>query len=413
MNKKHPLLQTLFQVIGKGASALSSLLVAIVIGNMLGVSSFGDFVKIVSFVGLFYPLVDLGMNAIILRKSDEEKDFSSFAYTRMLYALVFIAICSVAVIFLPYEKTTGIGFSPMVKTGIMIYSFTLVTQAMLLSSAVIFQKERSYEKQMITSILAASVMVIVVVLATASKSLIVTVFAACLGNIVSGIFSMVFIRNYLHFPKINPTQMWRLLKESFPLGIMLLCNLVYFRVDVLILSVLKGSADVGVYGFAYRFFDFAVAISLFVSNGMYPQLLESLHNRAEVKKITVYYLKLGIGISFIIVFVGLLLSPFISVFSKNFAASMIPFQVLLLSLPLFFITSILQWLLIAQKQISYLLIIYVVSGIINVCLNLVFIPSGSYIAAAVITGASEAIVLGFLLLKFSWFPKNIQNLRLI
>jgi O-antigen/teichoic acid export membrane protein len=63
------------------------------------------------------------------------------------------------------------------------------------------------------------------------------------------------------------------------------------------------------------------------------------------------------------------------------------------------VTSLLQWSLITLGKQKFLLYIYLISAIINVALNLIFIPSFSYLASAVITGVTELLVMVILAIK--------------
>jgi len=62
--------------------------------------------------------------------------------------------------------------------------------------------------------------------------------------------------------------------KSFPIGLMLIFNLIYFRVDMFLLSLLAPTKDVGIYGLSYKFFDFLIALPLFLSNAIYPFLIK-------------------------------------------------------------------------------------------------------------------------------------------
>jgi O-antigen/teichoic acid export membrane protein len=67
-------------------------------------------------------------------------------------------------------------------------------------------------------------------------------------------------------------------------------------------------------------------------------------------------------------------------------------------LPFFFTTSFMQWILIALGKQKYLMIVYLLSTILNIVLNIIFIPQYSYVACAIITLVSEALVFLFLLI---------------
>ena len=96
----------------------------------------------------------------------------------------------------------------------------------------------------------------------------------------------------------------------------------------------------------------------------------------------------------------LVFAPLISLVKVDFAPSVTPFRILSASLPIFFLSSLFMWVLIAQDKQWLLLKIYGAGMIVNIVLNLLFIPRFGYYAAAVITVVSEAVVLFFLLRSY-------------
>ncbi|MCL5113800.1 MAG: hypothetical protein M1372_01355, partial [Patescibacteria group bacterium] len=60
-----------------------------------------------------------------------------------------------------------------------------------------------------------------------------------------------------------------------------------------------------------------------------------------------------------------------------------------------------------NKQI-FLMVIYLSSALLNIVLNVLFIPVASYNASAIITGVSEGFVLIFLIVKVLSLKKNFE-----
>ncbi len=58
---------TAAQLLGKVISAAVGFLTTLLLAQTLGVVSYGEFIKIMAFVSLFYPAIDFGFNAIYLR----------------------------------------------------------------------------------------------------------------------------------------------------------------------------------------------------------------------------------------------------------------------------------------------------------------------------------------------------------
>ena len=85
----------------------------------------------------------------------------------------------------------------------------------------------------------------------------------------------------------------------------------------------------------------------------------------------------------------------------GFDQSIVALRILLLGLPLFYISSPLQWFLVTVGKERVLPLIYGMAAMVSIFLNLVFIPKFSYQASAVIVLAVEGLILA-LLAVFSW-----------
>ncbi|MDO8658189.1 MAG: polysaccharide biosynthesis C-terminal domain-containing protein, partial [Candidatus Levybacteria bacterium] len=229
-----------------------------------------------------------------------------------------------------------------------------------------------------------------------------------MGGIITAVIALYSTKERIVPLSLNVASQRSLIRESLPLGIMLIFSFVYFRTDIFLLSILRPVSDVGIYGLAGKFFEFIIAVPLFLSNAIYPTLLKE-QRFANFLDDGKKYLILFITISFIVLIPFWFLSPLVSLIKPEFSPAIVPLRILLIFLPFFFATSILQWILIAQKKQIYLMYIYIGATIANISLNLIFIPKYSYIASAIITGIVEAIVFIPLFVMVFLMPKFYQK----
>ncbi len=399
---------TFFQIIARVASSGTTFLITLILVHRFAFSGYGDFAKVSAFVTLFYLIADFGLNAIFLQKEDAKIRFKDLFYTRLLLAVILTFLVNLLTFFLPYNPITHIGYSPDVRMGITIFSFTLITEAILYTATAVFQRELSYEYFMISTII-GSIVTLLVVFAAAifSNSLLYIYLSFIIGGLVESGLAVFFTKEAVFPPHIDPIFAKRLALETLPIALMLIFNLVYFRIDIILLSVMESSRDVGVYDLSYKFFDFLIALPLFLSNALYPSILENEKIHKNFAAMITKYMLLFVVFSIIILLPTWFFSPLLQTINKQFIQIVYPLRILSLSLPLFFVTSILQWVLVAKKQQVYLAFVYFFSTIINIWLNVVFIPQYNYIASAVITGISELIVLILLWVKV--FVHTKQN----
>lgn len=393
---------TVYQILTRLITSGVGFLITILIARNFGLLGYGDFTKITALVGLFYLTVDFGLNAFYLQEDEKEKHFFSLLTFRLMLGVFLAIFISLLVLWLPFNQT--------VKIGVAVFSFSILNQAILLSAAVVFQRNLRYDFLLIATALGSFVSLVLVWLSIyLSLSLFYVLTGFLIGGLITNFTSLIFIKNVLQPIAVDKLFIAKLLKKSAPFGLMLLFNLVYFRIDTILLSLMRSTEEVGIYGLSYKFFDFLIALPLFLSNSVYPYLLVWQKNYrilfSKIEKITYVFLLS----SFLIVVIAWIFAPFISLIKKEFLPSVFSFKILLLSLPFFFLTNFFQWVLITLKEQKFLLFVYSFTAILNIILNIIFIPFYGYIASAIITGVSEMIVLLFLALKLLSVQKNLKN----
>lgn len=424
---KKVLANTTFQIIGKALTAATTFLLTIIIGRSLGPAGYGEFTKIFVFVGYFYTIYDFGLNNIFVKlassknlgkylKQDNASHESNEVHLfRLMVGLrtflsVTLAIAAIAIAFaLPYNQNLAIGFSPIAKIGIALASVTILTQALTTSANALFQKRLRYDLSVLAAALGSIAVIASTVIVFAVKGgLFGYISAYIIGGSVSAMAALVIIAKKLKvspLPIFNRRQAKKLIASSWPIGLALILNLVYFRIDVLILSYNRTSAEVGFYGLSYQFFEAFLTIPLFISNALYP-LLAKLHtnDRKKFVKEAKFYFALMILASLVLAVALYLVSLLIPAFyGARFAPAKASLQILALGLPFFFASALLWHILIINGRQKLLPAIYGLGAAFNLILNLIFIPTYGYIGAASTTVASEMLVV---LLLISALKKN-------
>ena len=400
---KNTTYQALTRLITSGAGFLITLLIARSFGGL----GYGEFTKVTAFVSFFYLIADFGLNAIYIKKDDEGKHFRDLFYLRFLISIILIITVNAIALVLPYNKNLDSGFSDITRLGIFIFSFSILFQSIVYSCSAVFQKKLKYDFLMISSGFGAFLTLFLILINVyLFKSIINIYFAFIMGGFLTAVISVIGTKNKILPVSLDFNFVKNLLKETLPIGLMLIFNLIYFRIDIFLLSVFRSTTDVGIYGLSYKFFDFLIALPLFLSNSIYPMLLRKRENKNAFFQIVKKYFIFSLVFSLLLILIFWFASPLFTFIKKDFIASVLPFRIFLLSLPIFFTTSILQWALIAQNNQKFLMYVYLFCAFLNIILNIIFIPHWGYIASAIITGISEFVVFIFLVLKFT---KNFKK----
>lgn len=382
--------------------------IAILLARIYGVNDFGEYVKITAYVSAFWIMGDFGLNAIVLQKYSSQNDLNEITdrfnllLTLRIFFSLFLIFVSISILsFVPS------GYTAASKLGIILMSFTILSQNIHLTCNSLFQHNLAYQKTLIALTLtniASFILILIGIYLKAPIIFVTSTFSA--AGLVLIVVSLLLARKYVS--KITLVfdflKMRKLFVSATPLGLVLIFNVLYFHIDSFLLAVLKTNRDVGLYGYAYKFFETALVIPTFYGNSIYPVLLSRLKNDKQGfhKLFKKSFLLLLAG-SLVLTGIFIIISPFlikISVNSVAFAGSVSSLQILSLSFPVYFLTSIFMWLYVSLNKKGFLLFTYGSSLLINAVLNLMFIPRFGYLASAWITGVSEAYILLIFLLFY-------------
>ncbi len=415
MRTKKILYNTGAQLAGRMASGFLAFLQTLLFARILGGEKYGELIKITSYLAFFYICVDFGLNAVYLRAIGNQvvRKLKSLIILRVVMSL---GITLIAIVGMWGLSLTNNGFSPVVVQGVVVGSLSIGVYAIWLSANAAFQKFLKYDWAALAQICGSLTTLILLFFLNQSISLqqnfsiLFCVLALVIGNLIMLGVALLYLRGYLRqsYGWID-SHMWRkLLRASWPLGLTLLFNVVYFRVDLLILTAQRTSLEVGAYGLAYKFFETALILPAFFMNSVYPELLVETSKEkilALMKNICFYLLIIGMVIG-----AGMwLLAPALVLVKSDFQASVPLLKLLSISLPIFFLTSPFMWLFILFKKQNLLVLIYLTSMIFNVLANLVFIPQYGAVSAAISTGVTEVLVLimGYWLVRKNFYVTKV------
>lgn len=393
---------TVSQIIGKAVTAGVTFFITLLIAHNLGASGYGDFTKITTYVAVFYLFADFGLNAAYIQMKNESHKknlFSSLVSLRLLGGILLMFLSLAILAFLP--QTTLGGFTPLVKIGIILYTPTILLQSLLTTTNAVFQEHLAYNKATLALGIGSVLSLFLIMLSTAlflpEALLTASILSLGLGLLVSVVIGFILVKKYVSWTLLfgQISIILAILKRALPLGLTLLCNVIYFRADSFVLTLTRSTAEVGQYGLAYKFFEFPLVIPTFFMNALFPLLTVSFvqKNSLELQRRVKKAFFLLFFSALLLTGTGFFLAPFLTSIQRDFAQSILPFRILLMGLPIFFMTSLTMWLLVVYRKTAILLAIYGISMIMNILANILLIPRFGITAAATVTVASEFLVL--------------------
>jgi O-antigen/teichoic acid export membrane protein len=215
---------------------------------------------------------------------------------------------------------------------------------------------------------------------------------------------------------------WRdTIRTSLPYGLALVLQTLYLRADLIIISLLLGSASVGIYGVSARVLESFLVLGVFFGQALLPKLAGNDHEADNtlqwgLEKAGLFALPIIIGT---MAFSGDIIKFLSSTEYLTTATQIGSEQLLYILVPtvLFaFINQIFTFALVSKNQQKKLLLINAIALALNISLNFYFIPQYGLLAAAVSTVICEALVFAFLFRlarkNFTW-PVKWSNWGLI
>jgi O-antigen/teichoic acid export membrane protein len=369
----------------------------------LGVSSYGDYIIVSVYISLFAVVFDWGIPTMLARelpRVDRPDELVGKALTLRFALAVPVSLVAAALAFGLYG---GEG-DEQARNGILIALPTIFAVSVLNTLSPIFQVKLKMDRVALAEIASQTVgAALIVALVVADRSFYELVLVTVVASGAYALLVYVFSRRLARLRLSVDVAVWRrLLRVALPLGVAVVVGTIYFRADALILSLLKGSHDVGIYGVAYRFYEMTIPFPAFFLAPVFPLLSAAAVSEAgltEFVQLLQRSFDVLVTAAVLVVAVTLPLAPDLVrlVAGEDFADSTRPLRILMIGAAFSFLASLFLFALIALDRQQRVLLLTLVALVVNLALNFALIPSFGYTAAAAIaTGTQFVIVVGAL-----------------
>lgn len=376
----------------------------IYLAKSLGVSDFGLFSVALAYFSIISSITDFGFNRFLVREVAKDKSTASpllwnIVMLRLTLTAVFFAIFSLILYSLDPDK--------MRVSLILLATMAILPQSIALTFDGIFV---AFQKLQFSSfalfISSLSTVLAGVFLVSRGFGLMGAVNALIFGQLIYALSLIIFLykSETLLLSSVNLSIIKKAIMGSLPYGLLGVLGLLYFRIDTVMLSYLKGSFETGIYGVSYKFLEAVFFIPSAFSAAFFP-ILAKLHD-LDIGRVKSLYFKSLKVMGFLggVVLLGylLVLPEIIKVFLPNYLPSIKAITILSLAIPFMFMqASSVSVLLSTDKYLKSVLFLSVLTLAFNVLGNLIFIPAFGFIGAAWVTTISEILsfVIFFVLTK--------------
>jgi O-antigen/teichoic acid export membrane protein len=373
-----------------------ALVLSIFIARSLGDVLFGRYSFVIAFTGFFAVFLDLGYDTLLIRdvsrnKSQANRYLNNILMIRSLLSLLIFGIIVVTI--------NVLGYPAEIKNIVYLFSIYILIVSLSTVFRVTF---RAFEKmeydafiKIFASIIRLSLGFLVLFFGYGLIALgLVFLISAVVNLLISFLIcerKIVKSKTEMDFGFLKST-----IKIALPLGMLTIFGFVYVKIDRIMLSVMEGDAVVGWYSAASNLILGFVPVPHLFMHALFPLMsyyyvaskdsLKKTYEKA-FKYLFILGLPLVIGIS-------LLADRFILlIYGERFSGSILILQILAWDVLLKFLYICSGFVLISTDKQNQMAKIVGCTALLNVVLNLLLIPSYSYIGAAIATIASEVFLL--------------------
>lgn len=388
------LTNTFIASLGRALNVVLGIVVLSLISRFLGVAGYGSYALLLAYGAILQIAADLGLYLTLSRtiagNPRQENFYISHITSLRLSLLIIIFSFGWLVTLVTPSLRSLTNIYPLVALGFIAQSLSQLMMG-------VYQKHGTIWRATIGDIIGRLVQVagIIIIGAThATLASMATLFALSLA-VATCVHRRLLPLN-LH---IRPTFVWstwrQIIATSWPLGLVLILNVIYFRIDIIILSLYRPASQVGLYGLAYRLIESSLFLPAMFGGLLLPHL-SSAWKRGHRTSFSRYLRQAAAAVTWAAVFIVLTLvlfaSPIITLIAGPTFTDAAPLlRILSFALGIMFIGNLAGFSLVACGRHQILLAIAASLAAANVVLNLIFIPPYGAPAAAFTTLFTELI----------------------
>ena len=390
---------TFIQIFGKIISTALGLFTLAYLTRYLGLSGYGEYTTIITFLGFMAMIADLGLtlvtaNMISEPGADETRTINGLFTFRLFSALIFIGIGPLLIFLFPYELD--------IKFGVLMTSLAFIFIALNQILVGLFQRKLTMIRTVLAENFSRLILLAGIILVNHYNGGLKFVLVAFILSAAGGFFwQLLAARKFIKIKLSFDYIIWRqAMTKSWPLALNIIFNLIYLKADTLILSMTRGQGEVGIYGAAYKIIDVLTTIPFIFCGILLPVLTSAwAENRSQdFKKILnkAYSFIMIIAIPLIVGAQFLAKNIMVVIAGEDFAPAGVVLQILVVAAGLVYFSVLMAHSIIAAGAQKKMIPAYIFTSITAIAAYFYFIPRYSYIGAAWVTIYSEAAIALFM-----------------
>jgi O-antigen/teichoic acid export membrane protein len=365
-------------------------------GRYLGVEGFGILSFALAFTGILGVFPEFGLSTFTVREvarnnSLARKYIGNIAIIKSILYIVLFGLIALSINIFKYPEQT-------VKVIYIVALSTAFNSACNIFNS-IFQAFEKMEYASVGNIF-NSFLIFAAVLFAIYHKYDVTTFASIylFASLIVLIYSYFVFSWKFFVPNIELDLDFSksIMKQSWPFFLSAIVDIIAFKVDIIMISIMKGNIAVGYYSAAYKLLEALMFIPGIFATSIYPAISKFFISSPESLKM-VYQkgFKYLLIIAFPIAVGTTLLADKIMllIYKGEFVQSILALQILIWTIPFIFLSSLLGIMLASINRQKLAFKINIICMLLNVVINLILIPKYSFIGSSLATVITSLVSL--------------------
>jgi O-antigen/teichoic acid export membrane protein len=270
--------------IGYGANVLLTAASSVILLRYLGVADFGRFMTVMSVMAIVGGVTDAGLTTIATREmallaagAERRALLADLLGLRLILAVVGVAAALAFTVLAGYSRQLVFG-AAIVGAGVVLTAW----QATIALPLVV--ELRAVKLVTLDLVRQAATLVGIAALAAAGASLFpffVVPAAAAVGTLFAA--TLLVRRGTSYLPAVRPRSWRMLIRESLPAAASLVMNIIYFRVLIVLMSIIATAVATGLFATSFRVFELLFGLSAVAVTVALPVLSVAAEDRQRLR----------------------------------------------------------------------------------------------------------------------------------
>lgn len=378
----------------------ATILFTVAQARYLGPERFGEISLALSLSIIFGSFTDFGLGTQLARAVAQQPDRSGVALGSTLVVSAALWASAMPIVLL---ATIVLGYSAELRTSVLILAASLLFGSASAVLSAYFQGREDFRVRSLAPVVrqlsVGAIGIVVLALGGGIVAVAMVIFFGALLNLA--ILVLGLSREGLPRIHVDRSSIWVIFIGAIPIGLFWTLGATYYNIGVLLLQKLLEPEQVGWYAAAYRLFTVAGIVPALVSGVvLYPVLARLSVDpgdalRAAMARAFRFLLIAGVFVT--LVFVVLADQIVGTIYSTaRYSGTAEVLRLLAPALATQYIGSVFQFGLLAMRHERRLLVMAAFLAVANPLVNLWVIPRWQQDGAALVTVATEMIVLAWL-----------------